>query len=45
LFKGYVSISVEQAQTLKSPVYDVGMSGSELDQMWLKTYIELLSNR
>jgi len=45
LFRGFVSISVEQAQLVKSPSYDVGLEAAELDRNWLEHYQKLISNR
>ena len=41
--RGFVVISVEEAQFITSPIYDVGAKGDELAAQWLETYTKLLS--
>ncbi len=45
LIRGYVSIVVENAARLKSPVYDIGMTATDLQASWLETYSQLIAGR
>lgn len=43
--RGFVTVSVEGAALVKSPVYDIGSRSAELDEFWLSKYSTLISGR